>query len=240
MALVRPKEKTWNVRQPPEPYMRLPSAGCFLGPTASGKTSTAVALITTVYKGCFDQVWLLSPSSKIDSTYEPLVKHIEGLKNKGGFLDEWDLGKITEIIDEQRKVVAEEKLKNQKTPLTSCLICIDDYSDHPEYMKAGIITQLFLRNRHYNLSVFVLSQKMTSVSLTCRVNFRWILVWRLRSHKEMECVLHELSAIYPVKTLLEMYNMAVSDAPYSFMFVNMSAAVETMFWVRFEETMLIT
>jgi hypothetical protein len=239
MALKRPPEKKWNFTQPPEPYMPLPSAGCMLGPTASGKTTTTVALILGPYRNCFDSVWLFSPSARIDSAYEPLGKHIEGLKNRGGMVDEWDLPKLHGIIDEQRRVIEEEKLRNQKTPLTSCLILLDDWADHPEYMKSGIITQLFLRNRHYNLSVFVLSQKMTSVSLTCRVNFRWILVWRLRSHKEMECVLHELSAIHPVKTLLEMYNMAVSDAPYSFLYVNMTASVENMFMIRFEEKMVI-
>ena len=35
-------------------------------------------------------------------------------------------------------------------------------------------------------------------------------------------MLHELSAIHPKKTLLEMYTMAVSDAPYSFWYVNIT------------------
>jgi len=80
---------------------------------------------------------------------------------------------------------------------------------------------------------------MTSVSLTCRVTYTWIIIRRLRSHKELECVLHELSAIHPVKTLLEMYNMAVSDADYCFWYVYMSAIVEDMFWIRFEEKLVL-
>jgi hypothetical protein len=221
--------------------MRVPSAGCMLGPTASGKSTSMVALLVKggPYAHVFDSIFLFSPSSRIDSAYEPLAKHIETLKNKGGMVAEWDVGKLNQIIDEQRRATEEEKLRNQKTPLTSCLLILDDWADHPEYMKSGIITQLFVRNRHYGLTVWVLSQKMTAVSLTCRVNFRWILVWRLRSHKEMECVLHELSAIHPVKTLLEMYNMAVSDAPYSFWYVNMTAKVEDMFWIRFEEKLIV-
>jgi hypothetical protein len=241
MALKRPPEKKWVYRQPPEPYMMVPSAGCFLGPTASGKTSTAVALLVQggPFAKVFDSVWVFSPSARIDSAYGPLEKHIESLRNKGGLVAEWDIEKLNQIIDDQRRVTEEEKLRNQKTPLTSCLLVLDDWADHPEYMKSGIITQLFVRNRHYGLTVWVLSQKMTAVSLTCRVNFRWIIVWRLRSHKEMECVLHELSAIHPVKTLLEMYTMAVSDAPYSFWYVNMTKPTDEMFWVRFEEMLVI-
>jgi hypothetical protein len=241
MALKRPPEKEWVYRQPPEPYMRVPSAGCLLGPTASGKTSTLVALLIPggPYAKVFDAIWLFSPSANIDSAYEPLVKHIKTL-GAGGVFDEWDLKKINEIIDEQKKVTAEEKLANKKKPLTSALLCIDDFSDHPEYMKTGIITSLFTRNRHYGLTVFVLSQKMTSISLTCRVNFRWILVWRLRSYKEMECILHELSALYPVATLLEMYEMAVNDQDFSFLYINMSARKkEDMFYIRFEEKLVL-
>ena len=237
MALKRPPEKHWVYRQPPEPYMRVPSAGALLGPTASGKTSSVVALLIPggPYAKVFDSIWLFSPSARIDSTYEPLEKHIKTLKG-GGVVAEWDLKKLNEIIDEQRKITEEEKLRNEKKPLTSCLLIMDDWTDHPEYMKSGIITQLFVRNRHYGLSVFCLSQKMTSIGLTCRVNFRWVIVWRLRSHKEMECILHELSAIHPMQTLLEMYDMAVNDEDYSFWYVNMSARKkEDMFYIRFEE-----
>jgi hypothetical protein len=239
MALKRPAEKTWVYRQPPEPYMPVPSAGCFLGPTASGKSSTAVACILGPFRKVFDAVWVFSPSAKIDSIYEPLEKHFKTLKNGGGLIGEWDLAKLEEIIEGQKKVTAEEKLKNQKTPLTSTLLYLDDWSDHPEYMKTGIITQLFVRSRHYGFTVWVLSQKMCSLSLCCRVNLRWIIVWRLRSIKEMECVLHELSAIHPVSTLLELYNMAVNDEPYSFWYVNMTAAVRDMFYIRFEEKLVI-
>ena len=59
-------------------------------------------------------------------------------------------------------------------------------------------------------------------------------------HKEMECILHELSALYPIKTLLEMYELAVNDQDYSFWYVNMSARKkEDMFYIRFEEKMVL-
>jgi len=243
MALKRHAEKTWVYRQPPEPYMQVPSAGIFLAPTASGKTSSCTALLCSKgapYRDVFDSIWVFSPSAKINSAYEPLEKHIKTLKNKGGLIGEWDLVKMTEIIDEQRKVTEEEKLRNQKRPLTSCLLVLDDWSDRPDLMKGGIITQLFLRNRHYGLTVWVLSQRYCSLSLTCRVNARWIIIWRLRSQKEIDCVMEELSALHPVKTLMEMYDLAISDEPYSFLYVNMSAREKAdMFHIRFEEKLVL-
>ena len=65
-------------------------------------------------------------------------------------------------------------------------------------------------------------------------------MWRLRSYKEMECILHELSALYPVSTLLEMYEMAVNDQDFSFLYINMSARKkEDMFYIRFEEKLVL-
>ena len=56
----------------------------------------------------------------------------------------------------------------------------------------------------------------------------------------MECILHELSAIYPIKILLEMYELAVNDQDFSFWYVNMSARKkEDMFYIRFEEKMVL-
>ena len=241
MALRRPPEKQWTYRQPPEPFMRVPSAGCLLGPTASGKTTTAIALLLGPYKHVFDQIWVFSPSAHIDSAYEPLEKHIKNLRLGGGLVSEWDEAKLTEIIEKQKKTVGDEKKANQKKPLTSCLIYLDDWSDRPEYLhrSSGLITMLYLRNRHLGLSCWTGSQKMTSVSLTCRINFRWLLVWRLRSHKEMECVLHELSALYDTDVLLQMYNLATAD-DYSFWYIDMTQRrKDDMFWIRFEKKMTV-
>ena len=173
MALKRLPEKNWVYRQPPEPFMPVPSAGIFLAATASGKTPTAVSLLCgkgAPYAGVFDSIWVFSPSARIDSAYEPLEKHIKTLKNKGGLIGEWVVAKLAEIIEEQRKVTEEEKLRNQKRPLTSVLLITDDWSDRPDLMKGSLITQIFLRNRHYGLTVWVLSQRYCSLSLTCRVN----------------------------------------------------------------------
>ena len=132
MALKRPPEKQGVHRQPPEPYMRVPSSGCLLGPSASGKTTTTVALILGPYAKVFDSAWVFSLSANIDSAYQPLERHIKGLKDEGGMVAEWDIAKLNDIIDNQRKATEEEKLRNQKTPLTSCLLILDDWADHPE------------------------------------------------------------------------------------------------------------
>jgi hypothetical protein len=47
--------------------------------------------------------------------------------------------------------------------------------------------------------------------------------------------LSELTAIHPYETLLQMYEEAVNDQPFSFLFVNLKKPKEEMFSVRFDE-----
>ncbi len=46
-------------------------------------------------------------------------------------------------------------------------------------------------------------------------------VWRLRNAKEIATLMEELSALYPIPVLKEMYDSAISDAPYPFWRINM-------------------
>ncbi len=71
------------------------------------------------------------------------------------------------------------------------------------------------------------------------VNFRFMCVWRLRNAKEIQSLMEELSALYPVKVLQETYEMATEE-PHSFWHINMVAkSKQDMFFVRFEEQMLV-
>jgi len=74
-----------------------------------------VALVLGPFAKVFDSVWVFSPSANIDSAYQPLEQHIKGLKNEGGRVAEWDIAKLNDIIDKQRKATEEETLRNQKT-----------------------------------------------------------------------------------------------------------------------------
>jgi hypothetical protein len=48
-------------------------------------------------------------------------------------------------------------------------------------------------------------------------------VYRLRNYKDLETFLDEVSAVADKKTLLNIYNIAVNDQPYSFLYVNLRA-----------------
>lgn len=52
---------------------------------------------------------------------------------------------------------------------------------------------------------------------------------------DLDGLLQELTAIYPYETLVQMYEEAVNDQPYSFLFINLKKPKEEMFSIRFEE-----
>jgi hypothetical protein len=92
-----------------------------------------------------------------------------------------------------------------------------------------------IRGRHFGVSTWLSTQKLSAVSLVARVNFQAMLVWRLRNFKEIECLIEELSALYPKKVLLSMYEAAVKE-PYSFWYILLTARrKEDMFFLRFDQ-----
>ncbi len=48
-----------------------------LAPSGSGKTVLLSNLLLNIYRGCFESIFVFSPSIDIDKTWEPVKKHQE-------------------------------------------------------------------------------------------------------------------------------------------------------------------
>ena len=82
------------------------------------------------------------------------------------------------------------------------------------------------------ISTLASSQKLRLLSSTMRVNVQFMLVWRLRNRMELQSLLEEISAVYDIKTLEQMYQLATND-PYSFWYILFTARrKEDMFFLR--------
>jgi hypothetical protein len=242
MALKRPSEVSWNFRKPPEPFPQTPGAnGCFLAPSGMGKTTTLISMLLGPYRAVFDEVHIFSPSVHIDSAWGP-VKDFAGHLEKSSFNDEWDEEALRSILDRQRERIRELKSAKSKKPLPQILTILDDFADRSDVLhsRSGILTTLFIRGRHFGSSCWVSSQKLTAIASVARVNFRFLLVWRLRNQKEIVALMEELSAIYPMQTLHQMYEAAITDEDHSFWYINLVAKrKEDMFFVRFDHKLVL-
>ena len=64
-------------------------------------------------------------------------------------------------------------------------------------------------------------------------------MFKLRNKQDLDGLLQELTAIYPYETLLAMYEEAVNDQPWSFLFINLKKPKEETFSIRFDEILQI-
>ena len=223
-----------------------------MGPSGSGKTAVLVDLILRLYRGCFERIYIFSPSIHLDSTWAPVRDYIkqelgkdEDYSEEECLFDTWDAEALRRIYETQVAVIKEAKRRGLKR-LFNILVIVDDFADDPSvchqtggYSAGGsMLNTLFVRGRHAFISTLVSTQKLRLLSSTIRVNAQFLLVWRLRNRLELQSLLEELSAVHPIRVLQQMYDLAVRE-PFSFWYILLTAKrPEEMFFVRFEQRLV--
>ncbi len=203
------------------------------------KTTTLISMLLGPYSKGFDEIHVFSPSVDIDSAWNSVKDFAKGL-TASSFHSEWDEKALHEIMANQKAKIKELKEAKSKKPLPQILTVLDDHADRADIMHSAgnILTTLFIRGRHFGSSCWISSQKLTAISTVARVNFRFLLCWRLRNQREVMALMEELSAVYPIPILHQMYETAISDEDHSFWFINMVAKKkDDMFHIRFEHKM---
>eukprot|EP00439_Symbiodinium_sp_Y106_P038211 s8192_g4.t1 len=168
----------YTVKQPRDPVVcRTPSNGILCAPSASGKTVLLVSMILEQYRGCFERMYILSPSIDMDPQWEPVKKYIRedlgvNTDREQCWWDDWDEGALRQILAQQKKITQQSKQLGMKK-LYQVLIVIDDHADNPAVHRKtgdGILDTLFIRGRHYCISTWVSTQKLRLMSSAVRVN----------------------------------------------------------------------
>ena len=217
--LKRPKEVTFEFPQPPAPYPPSQRSGAFIGPSGVGKTTTAISMLMGPYKHCYSRVYVFSPSCApgIDPAWDAWRKHVKVHMrvpdDEQTMWDTWEPETLERLIERHKGVNAHLKHKKHKKGYV-ILVLVDDFADAGEkvmHSSTNILTSLFVRGRHLGCACWLLTQKLRVVSLICRTNFCWMLIWRLRNSKELLSILEEMDALVDRKLLNEMYSMATSE-----------------------------
>ena len=122
------------------------------------------------------------------------------------------------------------------------LVLVDDFADAGDkvmHSSTNVLTSLFVRGRHTGCACWLLSQNTRVISLICRTNFCWILLWRMRNSKERDSIIEELDALVDRKTLMEMYRMATAEK-HGFLYVNLLNERDQMFYKGFDERFVLS
>ena len=229
---------SWECEQSRHGHLpKLPAMGIFLAPSKVFKSTALVDLILRHYtngrgKSCFERVFIFSPSVDIDSVWDPVKTFVRvnmGVRDdEKCFFNEFDHGAINKIVADQHKLIIAMKEKKGNKKLFNILICIDDFSDSPEVLHnqgKNVLNTLFTRGRHQHISCWVSAQKLTTISTVIRTQTHFYCIGRLRSQKELQALLEEISATYPVKTLQRLYDYATMQ-DHGFLYIKLTHPVE--------------
>ena len=127
--------------------------------------TTLISMLLGPYKSIYDALYVFSPSVEIDSAWDPVREFAKGIKQHGLFSD-WDEKALMQILEEQRGKVKELKQGKSRKPLPQTLVIIDDFADRHDIMhiSGNTLTSLFIRGRHFGVSTWLSSQKLSAIS----------------------------------------------------------------------------
>jgi len=247
VPIIKPvRTKHYEVKQSRYDHVaKLPLRQIFSSPSHSGKTTILSSYITDIYRGCFERIYIFSPSIELDSTWIPakeyISKNIKKSKDEPEFFyDEWNSEALAEILETQKKIIEHQKKDKDTKRLFSICVIIDDFADNCQICRSNkSLMELFVRGRHSQISVIVSSQKYALLSPTLRCNQSQLIVFKIRNAQDLEMIIGELSALIDKKTMMEIYKKA-TDEQYSFLYVDLTAKdLNNMFMVKFEKRIMI-
>ena len=222
------KVKQYEVKQSKYPQCgKLPTSKILLGPSHSGKGVLLSNMIMDIYRGCFERVYIFSPSINVDHTWRPVKEFLDksiNLKDDEPplYYDHYDSESLERIIDTQKKITEHLKSKKDTKKLFQILIIVDDFADDPVFSRQSkLLHALFTRGRHSGISTIVSTQKFCCIANIIRVNATELFVFRLRNYRDLETFIEEVSALIDKKTLMELYQLATEEA-YSFLYVKLN------------------
>ena len=241
------KTKEYSVKQSKYDVCgKLPIRSVILGPSGSGKTVLLQNMILNLYKGCFERVYVFSPSVNHDQTWNSVKEYIEDeldaheTDDEKFYFDHYNAEALERIIENQTELIKHMKSKNMKS-LYSILIIIDDFADDPSFSRhSKLLHSLYTRGRHSMISTITATQKFNAIHPIIRVNATELYVYRLRNMKDLDTFVEEVSATIPKKTLMQIYEKCTSE-PYSFLYVKLNAkSIHDMFFCNLTQKVKFT
>jgi len=143
---------------------KLPIRSVILGPSGSGKTVLLQNMILNLYRGCFERVYIFSPSINVDASWQPVKTYIEEemdiheTEDEKFYFDSYDPESLEKIISTQNKLIQHMKNKNKKK-LFQILIIIDDMADCSAFTRSSkLLHSLYTRGRHAFISTITATQ----------------------------------------------------------------------------------
>jgi hypothetical protein len=222
-ARILPVRDGYNDRRIPHWLFDLPARVCLTGRSAaSGKTTALVNILGRFYpEGTWAgrDCWIISGTAGAD----PKVKLLQRMLRipNDNISSDFSDGKVMEIYDEVKR----RSLKDTKKHF---LLILDDIAFHLDARQnQGAISELAMQSRHYSLSVFIITQRWSSMPTSLRLNLSGVLAWGC-SIKEQKALCDDLARV-PPKDFYRMFRAVTSDDPHAFLVVRPNRRLSEMY-----------
>ena len=104
----------------------LPLRGVLLAPSGAGKTVLLANMILKVYRGCFERIYVFSPSVNVDQTWEAVktyqrdVMKVRERDDETLYFDHYNTEDLEKIIETQSKVILHMKKQKHSSVFGPC------------------------------------------------------------------------------------------------------------------------
>ena len=206
---------------PPHPHM----IG-FSAPPGSGKTNVIINLLSNplAFKKFFHLVYCIIPTFYNDPKWKALNIPEDQV------MTQFDSAAFVSLLEDHNK--AEGNGQNHRL-----LFIFDDAIANKELFnnnKDSILNKLAFNRRHWNASVWVVTQSYKMVPRNIRTNMSSWVFFATGNSSEKERIFEEMQGLLPDDAMEWIWDDATAE-PYSFLFVNcMHPERRARYWKRFE------
>lgn len=178
----------------------------FCGTAGSGKTSTAINLLTKYYKGVFDKIFVFSGSPH--TLPDSFVKKISPKRF------------LTEITPGALQQIGEEAKENQE----STLILIDDMIVDIARDKElkNVLKRMIFNRRHMRCYIILITQRFREIPFNIRSMADSIFFWNFNNKKETEALFEDFINDFTKKEYYDLIKYMISNnsSGHDFLYIN--------------------
>ncbi len=196
----------------------LPTRALIVAPSNSGKSVLLQNIILDIYRGCFERVYIFSPSIHIDAVWKPVLDYCthtlkqHETEREHFYFDTFDQTEFKAIITQQAKIVKHMKDRKMKK-IYNIAIIIDDFLDNQKFLR---------RTPDLTSRPSLVFRSTKGGSQVIRMNINDMYLFKLRNYADLEAFLEEFAALADKKTVEKIYRMA-TDEPYGFLYVKLGS-----------------
>ena len=198
---------------------KLPASYLIIGRSGSGKSTNVANLLTSpqLLGGYFNYIVVFS-----DVACDDVLKHALKLPDENYICGEdFTEEKVNSVMKSMEKKIKEDGIEKVGSEFKVAVI-FDDVLSRQRLLKSDIMRKAFTANRHFLVSVFILSQYLKAIPPTIRQNCSGI-VFYPSSLMEVEKLADENTPPnHTKKQFIQLVQHATSER-HSFLFINRKA-----------------